>query len=195
MSLSKHRRSALAGTSTRRGALDLEQVYEEYLDPVYRFLYARVGNREDAEDLTSQVFLKAFRQLDMARAERSIASWLFTVARTVLADHWREAYRYGPLVELNENIVERTDQRSQTDDDEEVQRVNEVLDRLPARPRAVLELRFLRGYTVEETAQALGITAANVKAIQHRALASAATLMDDIVPPGTLPNTILHSIA
>lgn len=195
MHFSKRRPLPPPPTGTRRGPLDLEQVYAEYLDPIYRFLYTRVGNREDAEDLTSQVFLKAFRQLDVARADRSIASWLFTVARTVLADHWREAYRYGPLVELNETLAERTDEQSHPDDDEEVRRVNGVLAHLPVRHREVLELRFLRGYTVEETARALGITAANVKVIQHRALARAAALMDDGVAPGALAGTRHHSIA
>jgi RNA polymerase sigma-70 factor (ECF subfamily) len=177
MRLPERRLLSPAGTGTRPDPLDLEQVYAEYLDPIYRFLYTRVGNREDAEDLTSQVFLKAFRQLDVARDERSIASWLFTVARTVLADHWRNEYRYGPVAELNENVAERTDAPSVVDD-EKVQHVNEILAFLPARYRAVLEFRFLRGYSVEETAQALGITSGNVKVIQHRALARAAKVME-----------------
>lgn len=195
MRFSRRRPLSPSGTSNHPDSLDLEQVYAEYLDPIYRFLYARVGNREDAEDLTSQVFLKAFRQLDMARAERSIASWLFAVARTVLADHWREEYRYGPVAELNENVAERTDALSVADADEKVQRVNEVLAVLPARSRTVLELRFLRGYTVEETARALGITSGNVKVIQHRALARAAVLMDYGVVPGSPAGTEDQAIA
>ena len=59
------------------------RVYEENVTPVYRFLYARVGNQEDAEDLTSQVFMKAVRHLDGARADLSIKSWLFQLARTL----------------------------------------------------------------------------------------------------------------
>jgi RNA polymerase sigma-70 factor (ECF subfamily) len=157
---------------------ELEQVYAQFVDPIHRFLYARVGNREDAEDLTSQVFLKAFRQLDPKRAERSVASWLFTVARTVLADHWREVYRAGPIAELDENVIDRTEVPGGPDDADKVRRVDEVLGLLPARSRMVLELRFLQGYTIEETARTLGITAGNVKVIQHRALAKAAGLME-----------------
>jgi RNA polymerase sigma-70 factor (ECF subfamily) len=178
MHLSIRRPLSPSGEGTRPDPLDLEQVYAEYLDPIYRFLYARVGNREDAEDLTSQVFLKAFRQLDVGRAERSIASWLYTVARNVLADHWRDQYRYGPIAELNENLADRTDTPRLADDEEKVQQVNEILALLPARYRGVLELRFLRGYSIDETAQALGITPGNVKVIQHRALARATNLMD-----------------
>jgi RNA polymerase sigma-70 factor (ECF subfamily) len=157
---------------------NLEQVYEQYLDPIYRFLYARVGNREDAEDLTSQVFLKALRSLDIAYAEHSIAGWLFTVARTVLADHWRREYRHGTMAELDENLTDRAETVNGTGDTETVHRVEEILAFLPARYRAVLELRFLRGYTLEETAQELGITTGNVKIIQHRALAKAVDVME-----------------
>jgi len=83
-------------------AAEMEQIYVQYLDPIYRFLYSRVGNREDAEDLTSETFLKASRQLDVGRSQASIASWLFTVARTVLADHWRKYYRYGALLPFHD---------------------------------------------------------------------------------------------
>jgi RNA polymerase sigma-70 factor (ECF subfamily) len=148
------------------------------VDPVYRFLYSRVGNREDAEDLTSEVFLKASRQLDTGRSEASVAAWLFTVARTVLADHWRRYYRAVPSVRMDNVLMaempaapgpaERSEQMDQ--------RVAEVLEKLPDRYRRVLELRFLLGYSLRETAQELGITPENVKVIQHRALAKAAQL-------------------
>jgi RNA polymerase sigma-70 factor (ECF subfamily) len=164
--------------STLRELPDLEQVFARYLDPVYRFLYSRVGNREDAEDLTSEVFLKATRQLDSARAEASVAQWLFTVARTVLADHWRRYYRSGPILPLDDQRVGEIPGEVEHVDlsDRSAQLVAEVLDALSPRYRAVLELRFLRGYTIEETARELELTAVNVKVIQHRALAKAVEL-------------------
>ncbi len=71
----------------------LRTVYEENLTAVYRFIYGKVGNREEAEDLTSQVFMKALRGMDRARDPQSIQNWLFQVARTTVADHWRAFYR------------------------------------------------------------------------------------------------------
>lgn len=174
---------SLAVSMPRRSSLeqppDLEQVFSRYLDPVYRFLYSRVGNREDAEDLTSEVFLKAARQLDSARAEASIAQWLFTVARTVLADHWRRYYRGGggslPLddVQVGDASLEQEPAGRST---ENARLVAEVLEGLPERYRRVLELRFLRGYSIVETAREMGVTPENVKVIQHRALAKAVQL-------------------
>lgn len=178
MSTSRHRSASSSAPAIPSDLRDLEQVYAQYLDPIYRCLYARVGNRQDAEDLTSRVFLKAFRQLDLARVEKSILCWLFTVARTVLADHWRQEYRPGLWAELDELLIKDTDALGVWDDAEKILRVEEILGLLPGRYRALLEMRFLRGYTVEETARALGVTSGNVKVIQRRALCKAARLME-----------------
>jgi RNA polymerase sigma-70 factor (ECF subfamily) len=165
--------------STLKEPPDLDQVFARYVDPVYRFLYTRVGNREDAEDLTSEVFLKATRQLDSARPEASVAQWLFTVARTVLADHWRRYYRGGAPLPLDDqraaDIVDHSAGPSDKIGGSE-ERVARLLAALPERYSRVLELRFLRGYSIQETANELNITPENVKVIQHRALAKAVRL-------------------
>jgi RNA polymerase sigma factor (sigma-70 family) len=167
-----------ARRSTLREPPDLEQVFARYMDSVYHFLYSRLGNREDAEDLTSEVFLKATKQLDSARSEASVAQWLFTVARTVLADHWRRYYRTGTVVELDDSRVSEIPGATQSPElsAESAKLVEEVLDSLSPKYRMVLELRFLRSYTIEETAQAMSLSAGNVKVIQHRALIKAVEL-------------------
>jgi len=153
---------------------DIDQVFARYLDPVYRFLYSRLGNREDAEDLTSEVFLKASRQLNTDRGEASIAQWLFTVARTVLADHWRRYYRTGAVLPLDEQQIEDVGPRPASETaSPSAERVQKLLGALPDRYRLVLELRFLRGYSIQETAREMGITPENAKVMQHRALAKA----------------------
>jgi RNA polymerase sigma-70 factor (ECF subfamily) len=159
---------------------DLEQVFAKYVDPIHRFIYSRVGNREDAEDLTSEVFLKATRLLDRERPEASVATWLFTVARTVLADHWRRYYRGGASVELDETrLGDIPDSpRGSEPSEASARRVSQVLGGLSDRYRRVLELRFLRGYSIQETAHEMGITPENVKVIQHRALAKAAQVAE-----------------
>ena len=175
--------SAESGTdqdlSPRTDAIvNLEQIYLRYVGPIYRFLYTKVGNREDAEDLASETFLKASRQLDVGRSEASIARWLFTVARTVLADHWRKYYRYGAVLPFDEFHIDPAPetaapatQRSATE-----RRVADSLEALPQRYRRVLELRFLRGFSVLETAQELDVTPGNAKVLQYRALARAVQL-------------------
>ena len=70
-----------------------EQIYERHAVGIYRFVYARVGNQPDAEDLTAQVFVRAVEQLDVERAPGQIAAWLYRVAHNTTADYWRAFYR------------------------------------------------------------------------------------------------------
>jgi RNA polymerase sigma-70 factor (ECF subfamily) len=180
-----HHGSVLAvGRPSWRPALsqppDLERIFLQYVDPIYRFFYRRVGNHQDAEDLTSEVFLKAAHQLDATRAAESIRSWLFTVARTVLSEHWRRYYRAGSALPLDEAEMAETSGAISGRPHSETERlVADVLSALPERYRQVLELRFLRGYSMLETAEELGLTLENVKVIQHRALAKAAEIAGD----------------
>src|SRR5688500_6540484 len=74
-----------------------EQVYDKHVVGIYRFIYARVGNQPDAEDLTAQVFVRAIEQLDTTREPGQVAAWLYRVAHNATADYWRAFYRL-PLV-------------------------------------------------------------------------------------------------
>ncbi len=153
----------------------MEGIFDRYVQPIYRFLYSRLGNREDAEDLTSETFLKAAKELDVNRSEASIASWLFTVARTVLADHWRRYYRHGSPLPFEDIFAESdaTNLDAVKPANATEQRVAQILAALPERSRRVLELRFLAGLTVREAAREMGVTPGNLKVMQHRALSRA----------------------
>lgn len=160
----------------------LQQFYEENLAAVYRFVYSKVGNREEAEDLTSQVFIKAVKTLDQARAAESIQSWLFQVARTTVADHWRRFYRLriNSLDDLLEAGWEGpADQRENPHSFEPERRAQQILAQLPERYREVLTYRFLLNYSIRETAEKMQLSEANVKVLQFRALKKAATLDRD----------------
>jgi RNA polymerase sigma-70 factor (ECF subfamily) len=181
--------AVIARGATLDNPSDLEQVFARYVNPIYRFMYSRVGNREDAEDLTSEVFMKATGLLEVGRTEPSIAAWLFTVARTVLADHWRKYYRRGDTVELDElellHVSEQTE--SSRASEQHARLLEQVMSGLPDRYRRVLELRFLHGYTIQETATEMGISPNNAKVVQHRALAQAFTLVEESISPDRAP--------
>jgi len=72
---------------------DFQTFYQENLGLIYHYVSSKVGNHQEAEDLTSQIFLKAVRGLDLKRDPRSMRTWLFRVARATLADYWRIHYR------------------------------------------------------------------------------------------------------
>jgi RNA polymerase sigma-70 factor (ECF subfamily) len=158
-----------------------ERVYDAHVVGIYRFIYARVGNHPDAEDLTAQVFVRAVEQLDTSRDPGQIAAWLYRVAHNATADYWRAFYRL-PLVGVDHvapgwepvdesGMVEEPDERAGV-------RVQALLRRLPDHYRRVLELRFLERMSVAETASAMGITSGNARVLQYRALRRAALIGD-----------------
>jgi RNA polymerase sigma-70 factor (ECF subfamily) len=158
-----------------------ERVYNHHVVGIYRFVYARVGNRPDAEDLTAQVFVRAVEQLDTSREPGQIAAWLYRVAQNAIADYWRAFYRL-PIVDTERlapgwEPVDHGEAAPVTNERAE-RRVEAVLRGLPDRYRRVLELRFLQRMSLAETAQAMGITSGNAKVLQYRALRKAALIGD-----------------
>jgi RNA polymerase sigma factor (sigma-70 family) len=152
-----------------------EAVYQDNADWVYRTLFARVGNRADAEDLTAEVFLAALRPLRLTASIGEVRGYLRATARTVLAAHWRET--------LGREITSIEEDIEQPPESEEAistapARVAHVLENLPDRYRQILELRFLQGNSIKESAAELGISVANAKVLQHRALRLAAQVND-----------------
>ena len=154
--------------------VDWEAVYAENVTPVYRFVYSKTGNHPDAEDVTSQVFLQAIPYLRQARPEGTRA-YLFATARTQLANYWRDRYGISGN-SMDELAAPDVDQpHSQATE----RRIQCLLTRLPERYRRVLELRFLRGFSVRETAAEMHISSGNAKVMQLRALRRAAELGRD----------------
>lgn len=151
-----------------------EAVYSDNVTWVYRTLFAGVGNQTDAEDLTAEVFLAALRPLRLTATVAEVRAYLRATARTVLAAHWRETLgREITSIEDIEQPAESQDAISTAP-----QRVARVLDNLPDRYRQILESRFLRGNSIKESAAELGISVANAKVLQHRALRLAAQVND-----------------
>ncbi len=167
------------------GVQEFQIVYQENIHLIYRYIYGKVGNREEAEDLTSQTFVKAVRHLDQERNPLSIQKWLLQIARTTVADYWRAHYRIpsssleellnagweGPVDETTASWEDLAAQRMGT-----TERVQHILAALPNNYREVLTCRFLYNLSIKETAQRLGLTEANVKVLQFRALKRAADL-------------------
>jgi RNA polymerase sigma factor (sigma-70 family) len=154
---------------------DWEAVYQDNATWVYRTIYARVGNRPDAEDLTAEVFMAALRPLRITASVAEVRAYLRATARTVLAAHWRET--------MGREITSIDDVADVAPDSEEAistapQQVRIVLAALPDNYRRILELRFLQGCSIKESATQMAISVANAKVLQHRALRLAAQVND-----------------
>jgi RNA polymerase sigma-70 factor (ECF subfamily) len=166
-----------AAADTRKRAI--EEIYQAYVEQLYKFVFFKLGNREDAEDITSQVFIKAANSLDVTQDERTQVAWLYQVARTTITDHWRLYYK-GPTASLDQleeagplHLAAAPSRAGELPDDgtdQAVMKVRNILALLPENYRQVLHYRFLLGYSLKETAAAMQITEANTKVLQHRAI-------------------------
>ncbi|HET9781425.1 MAG TPA: sigma-70 family RNA polymerase sigma factor [Candidatus Dormibacteraeota bacterium] len=147
------------------------------LELVYAFIYARVGNRADAEDLTQQVALKAIPRLREGAPASAIRGYLFATARSVLGAFW--STRLGlSEAELREDLALSVPP-PEPPNEEGAQTVQEILAQLSDNYRRVLELRFLHGYSLKEVAAEMKSTVGAIKVMQLRALRAAAKVRLD----------------
>ena len=141
------------------------------LEMVYAFIYARVGNRADAEDLTQQVALKAIPRLRQGAPASAIRGYLFATARSVLGGFWSTRLGLSES-ELHDDLALAPPTGEYSE--ESADRVQQILARLSDNYRRVLELRFLHGYSLKEVAAEMRSTVGAVKVMQLRALRAAA---------------------
>src|SRR2546429_4460849 len=141
------------------------------LELVYAFIYARVGNRADAEDLTQQVARKAIPGLRQGAPASAIRGYLFATARSVLGGFW--STRLGlSEAELHEDLALALP--TSPPSEESADTVQQILAQLSDNYRRVLELRFLHGYSLKEVAAEMNSTVGAIKVMQLRALRAAA---------------------
>jgi RNA polymerase sigma-70 factor (ECF subfamily) len=154
-------------------------LYSRYVDTVFRFVYFRVGSRQLAEDITSDVFLRALRRIGSYTWQgRDLGAWLVTIARNMIADHFKSG-RYRLEVTTGD-VFDRDDADHSLEGHPELTVVDHLtnvallgaLQQVTDEQRDVLTLRFLRGLTVAETAVAMGKQEGAIKALQYRAVRS-----------------------
>lgn len=171
---------APGGASPQRAAGKAEldaaftDLYRTHLRDVYSYAYYKVGNHHDAEDLTEQTFLQAYRHFERARREsdgRPLRPWLIRIAHNLALNFYRDRSRRP------ESPLEQAELIAAPHDTEQVvlgrERLAEVLkgiDRLPADRREALVMRFALGMDNREIARALGRTDGATKVLIHRAI-------------------------
>jgi len=153
---------------------DWETVYADNAIWVYRMIVKRIGNVPDAEDLTAEVFLAALRPLRTTATVAHVRGYLRATTRTVLAAHWRQTL--GCEITSIEDVPDLPHEAEHAVHSVTAQQVHRMLAALPDHYRRILELRFLQGCSVKESASQMGVSVANAKILQHRALRLAAAL-------------------
>jgi RNA polymerase sigma factor (sigma-70 family) len=155
-----------------------ENIYNDNVERLYRLMFAKVGNRADAEDLTAEVFLSAVPRLRAGASVGEVRAYLSAVARTVLADHWRRTLGHQITTIDPEALSQVPEAVVAPSSGATAGRVAQLLDALPERYRRILQLRFLENATIRESAKAMEISIANAKVLQFRALRQAASILD-----------------
>ncbi len=150
-------------------------LYRRYIQRIYGFFVAQLRDHHVAEDLTQETFIRAFQGLTNFRGEASFKNWLYRIAKNQIADFYRD--KHSRLVELDESLPPRQLQKTildadQTQKEQKViqKRLASVFFHLPKRYKEVLVLRFLKGFSLKETAAAMSLTLSNIKVLQHRAM-------------------------
>jgi RNA polymerase sigma-70 factor, ECF subfamily len=159
----------------KRGDRDaLEELYLLHFDRIYGYLHLTVGNRHDAEDLTTQTFLKMLESI--ARFEWHavpFSAWLFRIAHNVAVDHFRATHRVKP----EDEVPEPPGSEEPSAEFHALHSIGragmlELLQSLSPDQRQVLTLKFVFNFSNAEAGQILGKSEGAVKSLQHRALAS-----------------------
>ncbi len=145
-------------------------LYRQYVGPVFRYCYYRLESREQAEDATSQIFLKALAALPSHRQRDSFRSWLFSIAHNVVTDLYRARRPVWPLSRIEDHPDGRVSLEDNALRSVERDEVHALLQLLPGDQRRVLELR-LAGLSSSEIATVLGKKTGAVKVAQSRAIA------------------------
>ena len=154
--------------------LAFEELYRDHLRDVYSYCYYRIGNHHDAEDLTEQTFLQAYRHFERARREsdgRPLRPWLIRIAHNLAANYHRDRARRPTAALDNVEPVEHPHGTERVVEGRE--RMREVmagLDRLSEDRREALIMRFSLGMSNREIARALGRSDGATKVLIHRAI-------------------------
>ncbi|GAA4145814.1 hypothetical protein GCM10022251_06810 [Phytohabitans flavus] len=165
-------------------------IYDRYVDTVFRFVYFRVGNRQLAEDLTSDTFLRALKRIGSFTWQgRDLGAWLVTIARNLVADHFKSGrYRLevttGDVLDADreDRGPEGSPEAAVVDHITNVALLSAVKQLNPEQQECIV-LRFLQGFSVAETAQAMGKNEGAIKALQYRAVRALARLLPDGFQP------------
>lgn len=164
-----------------------QQLYEKYHQDVFQFIFYMVKDRETAEDLMQEVYIKVLNSYNRFEGKSSERTWLYSIARNTAIDHFRKHKSW------KQRIFENFDWSRDTISDnqplpEEIAELNDEmkaiynsLNQCTVDQRMVLILRHVQVLSINETAEVLGWTASKVKTTQHRALKAVRAVLEESI--------------
>lgn len=162
----------LTGADSARQASQatFTRLYRRHVTPIYSYLYSRVGNRADAEDLTEQVFTEALEGLERYEEQGKAAAWLFTIAHRRLVDHYRSRCEELPFDEALDSPLDSLGPEAEVMRRERLAALARLVAGLDEEERELLQLRFVADLTYGEIGEVLGRSEGAVKIAIYRLL-------------------------
>lgn len=135
--------------SAQESLAGFKRLYLKWLPPVYRYLYYRIGDVKDAEDLTSQVFLKVYEELPRYRDRGQFSAWLFTIVHHKMIDFFR-SQKSTLSLEVADSTIQNCDLLAQAIKTDEIDRLQKTIRSLPDDEQELIRLRFVVGLGYRE---------------------------------------------
>jgi len=157
------------------------QLYDAYMERIYRFVYFRVEDQQTAEDITSQVFLKAWNNLDRFSFNRTpYLAWLYTIAHNAVIDHYRTRKVTAALDDVQLSQQDHAEAvENEIDLSSEMKTIKAALQELTDDQQKVLTLKFIEGMSNNEIARHLGKREGAIRALQMRGLQALAKQLEE----------------
>jgi len=149
------------------------QLYDNFAQRIFRYIRLKVQNREEAEDILQEVFVKAYRGLDsLDLGNLNFSAWLYKIASNTINDYFRKKYRTPEISPIDENfdVAGGISLQKEIEVKSDVEIVRAEFTNLPVLYRQVLELRFVQDFSLDEVAKVLKKSNLAVRLLQYRAL-------------------------
>lgn len=162
------------------------KAYDESVNDIYRFVYFKVGNKEEANDITSMIFLKTWNHIQTNSLEdsKTLRALLYKIARTTIIDHYRETgHKISVSLDDEESkidvIDEAEDPQERMDQAANLELIKSKLPLLKEEYREVIIMKFINDLTLEEIADITGKKKGNIRVLLHRALGALKELVGE----------------
>lgn len=156
----------------------IEDICEQTWEPLYHYVYYKVQNREEAEDITQETYAKSLSYSKFNNVERYIA-FFKTVAMNIIRDRWRQNKTRGTNIDIDSIAYDEASVEDISDIADQRLFIENSLDKLNEEQRMVIELRIIKGYSVSETAELLDKKYGNIRVLQYRALKNLMDIMKE----------------
>ncbi len=149
------------------------QLYDSFARRIFKYIRLKIQNRQEAEDVLQEVFVKAYRGLaNLSLENLNFSAWLYRIAANTINDVFRKKYRTPDIMGMDENfdVASKESVHKDLEIKSDVEGLKLVFDQLPAQYKQILELRYVQEFSLTEISKILNKSNLSVRLLQHRAL-------------------------